>query len=136
NDDFFSEPFRYVTRSSSGTYAWSPEEGGENSAIARFVGTDAPTSTVLNMNVKPNTISVFPNPFRSQTEIRFTVSMSGTIRFAVSDVLGREVFEQEQAATPGDQTISFDGSKLAPGTYYYRIESEEGTSAGMMCIER
>ncbi len=72
----------------------------------------------------------FPNPFNPTTSIAYTVGGVGiqgsgvsTVRLRVYDLLGREVAtlvnEREQ---PGTYSVAFDGSHLASGVYFYRLD--------------
>jgi len=66
----------------------------------------------------------YPNPFNPGTAIRFDVPGVSDVRLTVFDQLGREVTrlvnEQKQ---PGSYTVRFDGSRLASGVYFYRMEA-------------
>jgi hypothetical protein len=64
----------------------------------------------------------FPNPFNPATLIRYQVSAALNVRLAVYDVLGREVavLVSEQKA-PGTYAVSFDGTNLASGMYFYTL---------------
>ncbi|MCL4511682.1 MAG: family 10 glycosylhydrolase [Bacteroidetes bacterium] len=64
----------------------------------------------------------YPNPFNPTTTIKFRVASSGFVSLKVYDVLGREVAtlvnEQRNA---GSYSVTFDGSKLPSGVYFYRL---------------
>ena len=81
----------------------------------------------------------YPNPFNPITTIGFRVQGSGLrstesssltphpttphVHLAVYDMLGREVavlVNEEKA--PGNYKVTFDGSILSSGVYYYRLE--------------
>ncbi len=71
----------------------------------------------------------YPNPFNPSTKIKYSISNEGTslmkfVQLKVYDILGREVatlVNKEQP--PGNYQVSFDGSKLSSGVYYYRIQA-------------
>jgi hypothetical protein len=66
----------------------------------------------------------FPNPFNPSTVIRYELSISGNVRLAVYDILGREVAvlaEGNNAA--GSHQVRFDAANLASGLYVYRLEA-------------
>jgi trimeric autotransporter adhesin len=65
----------------------------------------------------------YPNPFNPSTTIRFNVAKAGVAQLSVYDVLGREVYKTQVQATSGVNAINFDGSRLASGTYLYRLQS-------------
>jgi hypothetical protein len=66
----------------------------------------------------------FPNPFNPATAIRYSLAQPEHVKLVIYDVLGRPVqvlIAGRQHA--GSHTISFDGSNLASGTYFYRLEA-------------
>ncbi len=72
-----------------------------------------------------------PNPFRDRTLIRFSMRNAGTVHLSLADPLGREVavlFSGDLAA--GEHQFPLDGRGLAPGAYFYRIETGAAISVG------
>ncbi|MBN1633784.1 MAG: T9SS type A sorting domain-containing protein [Ignavibacteria bacterium] len=71
-----------------------------------------------------NLFQNYPNPFNPVTNIKFDLPKEGLVTLKVYDVLGREVKnivnEFKQA---GSYIVSFDGSELSSGIYFYRLES-------------
>ncbi len=76
----------------------------------------------------------YPNPFNPSTVIKYQIPKNGFVSIKIYDILGREVkelvMEFKQA---GYYEISFDGTNLASGVYFYRINanspgSKSGTS--------
>ncbi|MBK9331671.1 MAG: T9SS type A sorting domain-containing protein [Ignavibacteria bacterium] len=65
----------------------------------------------------------YPNPFNPDTKITFNILKSAFVKLTVYDNLGKEVKtlvnENLQA---GLNTISFNGSSLSSGIYYYKLE--------------
>ena len=78
-----------------------------------------PTQYTLEQN--------YPNPFNTSTRISYSVFPTGTrqaVSLKVYDVLGREVatlVNTEQV--PGTYQTTFDGSGLASGVYFYRLQA-------------
>jgi len=67
----------------------------------------------------------FPNPFNPSTVIRYQVSVSGNVRLAVYDILGRQVAVLAEGNTPaGSHQVRFDAANLASGLYVYRLEAD------------
>ncbi len=78
-------------------------------------------------NVIPVSFSLeqnYPNPFNPVTNLKFGISKSGFVSLRVFDVLGKEVKTLVNEIKPaGRYDITFDGSSLASGIYFYRLES-------------
>ena len=78
-----------------------------------------------NTNIPPLNFSVsqnFPNPFNPVTNIKLELPQSAEIIFRVYNIAGQLVFEDRYAnVLPGSYTISFDGSRLSSGVYYYSV---------------
>ena len=68
----------------------------------------------------------YPNPFNPSTTIRFSIpaGSSSHTSLRVYDILGREVTTLvNEDKKPGNYMVPFDGSNLASGVYFYRLES-------------
>ena len=73
----------------------------------------------------------FPNPFNPTTRIHFDIKTEGWTRLTVHNILGERVAELVNGVQPpGSYEISFDGSCLASGVYFYRLESGGFTKFG------
>ena len=65
----------------------------------------------------------FPNPFNPATSIPVELTGTGHVRLAVYDLRGRLVRTvADEVMGPGRHEISFDGTDLASGQYFYRLE--------------
>ena len=68
----------------------------------------------------------FPNPFNPSTTIGYSLPRAGHVTLKVFDALGNEVAtlvdDQKEAGT---YRTTFDGSSVASGTYFYRIQAGE-----------
>lgn len=77
----------------------------------------------------------YPNPFNPATQIRYTISQSGTVRLGVYDTQGRLVHSlANRTQAPGTYTVSFDGADLPSGTYLYRLETPAGMQTRRMVL--
>ena len=82
--------------------------------------------------IQPNAFILeqnYPNPFNPTTVIRYQIPSVGT-RFIVSlkvyDVRGKEVATLfEGIRQPGSYEATFNGSKLASGEYFYKLQTTE-----------
>jgi hypothetical protein len=72
----------------------------------------------------------FPNPFRTETQLAFTLPAPGEVRITVHDLRGRRVRELAAGAYPaGPHVLQWDGrdgggAGVAAGVYYARIAYE------------
>ena len=80
--------------------------------------------------------SPYPNPFRDIVHFTITSGEPVThVRLAMFDVLGREVATvYDGTVRTGEMPVQFDGSRLPPGVYAYRLESEGRTQSGTMIL--
>lgn len=87
---------------------------------------DNPTSIQPNTNT-PDEYSLsqnYPNPFNPSTKLEFGISNFGFVSLKVYDVLGNEVKTLINENKPaGSYTVTFDGSNLSSGIYFYKLES-------------
>lgn len=76
-----------------------------------------------------------PNPFNPVTQISFQMLRAGDVKLQVFDMAGRLVdtlLDENRGA--GTHTLRFDGSALASGVYFYRIEAEGVTQSRKMLL--
>lgn len=66
---------------------------------------------------------------------RFDLPFAGEVKLEVFDFSGRNVGAHRIfASEPGTHTISFDGSNLASGIYFYRLTAGDFTGSGKMVL--
>jgi hypothetical protein len=89
----------------------------------RIVVTEAASEIVS----PPATYSLsqnYPNPFNPATVVSFQLPAVSDVKLVVFDLLGREasvlVNERRNA---GIHEVKFDGSNLASGVYFYRLQA-------------
>ncbi|MDY0016601.1 MAG: T9SS type A sorting domain-containing protein [Candidatus Delongbacteria bacterium] len=67
----------------------------------------------------------YPNPFNPVTEISFSIPETSEVDLSVYDTAGRLVRTLvNEKRTYGRHTISFDGSDLNSGIYFYRLQTD------------
>jgi len=78
----------------------------------------------------------YPNPFNPVTSISFSLPKTSSVKFAIYDQLGREVARlvTDRAMAAGRHTMSFNGSRLASGVYFYRLEAGSFTATRKMLL--
>jgi hypothetical protein len=119
------------------TTTWSSSSAPPGRANTRFVVN--PLIGIGNNNTEiPNVYSLsqnYPNPFNPVTQIKFGIPKQGFVTLKVYDILGREVAQLVNTVkAAGTYVIDFDASKLASGTYFYRIESGSFTDVKKMVL--
>lgn len=77
----------------------------------------------------------YPNPFNPQTTINYQLPKDGLVTLKVYDALGKEVAELVNGyKSSGSYNVTFDGSNLASGIYFYKITSGEFTSTKKLML--
>ncbi|MBS1517088.1 MAG: S8 family serine peptidase [Bacteroidetes bacterium] len=87
----------------------------------------------LITGIETNTVSIpsifslsqnYPNPFNPSTKISFSIPKQGFVNMKVYDILGKEVMTLvNEIRQAGNYDVNFNGSSLASGVYFYRLES-------------
>ncbi len=73
------------------------------------------------------TVSVYPNPFNPVTWIAFNLAAPGHVRLTIYDTTGAAVKTLiDKRLGAGTHEKVFDGSGMANGPYFYRLEEENG----------
>jgi len=67
----------------------------------------------------------FPNPFNPTTKINYEIPNDSKVKLIIYDILGREVKKivNDELKKAGRYVVDFDGTNLASGVYFYRIEA-------------
>jgi len=96
--------------SSGGRFRLSAEATGR---LAKDV---LPTTFMLAQN--------YPNPFNPTTTIKYDLPVDSRVSLKIYDVLGREVMNLvDGPMSAGFHHMTVDGSSLASGVYFYRIDA-------------
>lgn len=92
---------------------------------------EASTWEPVNFALEQN----YPNPFNPTTEIRFSLTAPGHTELQVFDITGRRVSTlTSEHLGVGAHTVSFDASRLASGTYLYRLTHPQGSEVRRMTV--
>ena len=66
----------------------------------------------------------YPDPFNPSTKIMYSVPATGLVTLKVYNILGQEVATLFSGIrNAGNYEATFDGSKLASGVYFYRLQA-------------
>ncbi|HEX2787946.1 MAG TPA: T9SS type A sorting domain-containing protein [Ignavibacteria bacterium] len=84
-----------------------------------------------NYELKQN----YPNPFNPSTKISFSIPQSNFVKLKVYNVLGKEVavLVNENLAR-GTNEYAFNGTNLASGMYFYKIETNSYAQTKKMLL--
>ncbi len=81
--------------------------------------------------------TIRPNPFRSRTEVRFTLARPGPVECVVHDLLGRSVRSLARGVVleAGPQSLTWDGRRddggeTAAGVYFIRLSTDRNRWTG------
>lgn len=86
-------------------------------ALAESAGKETPDTFEMHGN--------YPNPFNPTTTISYSLPQTMNVRLTVFNILGQKVatlVDSEQQA--GVQNITWDASRIASGTYLYRVVAQ------------
>ena len=101
--------------------------GGGPTAVEERGNVNLPSTLVLRQN--------YPNPFNPSTTIPFDLPERSHIRLSLSNLLGEEIMEiADGVYEAGPNKISFDGSHLAAGIYFYKIQTEKYTAVKKLAL--
>ena len=89
--------------------------GEYNIIIDEDIAIDDPIKDVIGLGQN------VPNPFSDVTEIQVDTKQSGTFEFKVYNIIGKLLHEEEVSLSVGQNTITFDGSHLHSGMYFYSV---------------
>ena len=149
NSDILAGSFDGVFASSDNGATWATENSGlldtnilalivsGNYAFAGVGGTGVwrrPLSEIVTeIHNEENDIPLrfaleqnYPNPFNPTTVVRYQVPAASDVKLVVFDLLGREVSVLvNERRSAGVHEVTFNGSNLASGTYFYRIQARD-----------
>jgi len=91
-------------------------------------GTNLIISDYTSMNIKPN-------PFNPTTYINYQLSENADVKLSVYDISGRMVANLVDGfQSAGEHNITFDGSNLASGIYFAKLQSNGSTKVQKLLL--
>ena len=94
----------------------------------------------LSVPDKFNLFQNYPNPFNPETKIKFSIPSkvkreTSDVKLVIYDILGKEITTLvDQQLKPGTYEVTFDGSKLPGGVYFYRIKAGDFSGTKKMLM--
>jgi len=111
NYPYFNSGTIIVSSIEEGLYVLKPSDGGN---LSTGDGSIIPK----NFDLKQN----YPNPFNPITQIQYELPLAGEISLTLYNTLGIEVMQLDKGIkSAGIHNISFDGSHLPTGIYFYQL---------------
>ena len=125
-----TEPYHsltFVSHGDDGTIVTTAPEFS-STTVALSNGLDVlPDAFALNQN--------YPNPFNPSTQISFSLPNAENVSLSVFNVLGQKVITLVDGhMDAGNHVVEFDGSALASGMYFYRINTESFSETKKMVM--
>ena len=87
----------------------------------------------------PNEMSLgqnYPNPFNPTTTIKFGLNKKQNVSLSVFNLNGELVSNlvNDSELSAGSYEVTFDASRLASGTYFYKLQTENGSITKKMIL--
>jgi hypothetical protein len=146
----------------TGTYNLTFSAPGYYTKTISNVYTKNDSTTILNVKLRPTTTGIsgngnniakefelmqnYPNPFNPVTKIKFDIAPLlrgvGEARgvftsLKVFDITGREIKTLvNEKLNPGTYEVTFDGSNLSSGVYFYKIRAGEYSETKRMILTK
>lgn len=105
---------------------WTDTFTGYDSRIYRVDADLVPLAKAASVGAAM-TAANYPEPFNPTTVIRYSIPKDSYVSVEVYDVMGRKVadlFQGRQSA--GSHELTFDGSNVSSGVYFYMVRSDAG----------
>ncbi len=114
---------------------WEAQKDDEYAYISLFinfrVGIQTKKEFPRTFQLKQN----YPNPFNPSTIINYSISQTSRVQIKIYDVIGNEIRTLvNEIKNPGKYKVSFDGTYLASGVYFYRIILNDFTLTKKMLL--
>ena len=131
-------PVPAIYRQGSMNYSTILFAGGVGNQGVYFNGENLTTGIINISSEIPDIFYLhqnYPNPFNSTSKIKYKISNITSVSISVYDMQGREVKTLvNEIHTRGIYEVTFDGSDLSSGIYFYRLQTESFTDAKKMLM--
>lgn len=116
------------------------ETGGPRTHTRTYTLVVSSTPSGINNNTQSayqyNLYQNYPNPFNPSTSIEFFLPKQSLVNLKVYDLVGKEVatLVNNDLRKEGLHQVTFDGTNLSSGVYYYKITAGEFTDIRKMLL--
>ena len=99
-----------------------------------------PSGITSNNEITANSYKLYqnyPNPFNPSTKIKFDVPQGNksNVTLAVSDISGKIIATLvNEQLNSGTYEVTFDGSKLSSGIYFYKLRTNNFTDVKKLIL--
>lgn len=118
--------------------SWSPYRSNSTSDFMIRVNIQNNVFGVSDLNENSLTLAQnYPNPAANSTDVNFSLSKGGEVKFSVRNVIGQEVDAINLGyQSPGNHLIKINTSKFSSGIYFYTLKSGDKEVTKKMIISR
>lgn len=129
---------RELIENSNGAYIVANCSDGKTYYLYRVLSPAIKLSTKTNNVFNSKVLSQnYPNPFRTSTNIYYNLSQISNVEIKILNSAGQTIellVSEKQPA--GDYNINFNAKDLAPGIYYYKIETDIFSETKKMLLKK
>ncbi len=97
-------------------------------------------SKVIEITLAPKQFELYqnyPNPFNPTTKIKYSLASSSKVTLRIYNLLGQQIKQLvNENETAGHHEVTFDGSNLSSGIYFYRITAGQHTMSKKMILTK
>ena len=115
-------------------YGGTPIEGTD---CVWIIGGSEPEAAASTVPDGPAVLGLanFPNPFNPATEISFTLPRQAEVKLEVFNIMGQKVTTLiDGQMNAGEHSCVWDGSDVASGVYFYRLETPDFVDTKKMVL--
>lgn len=112
--------YRFIDRTVSGTASYRLKQIDRDGRVTYSSTVEVTAAVPKQFSLQQN----FPNPFNPTTVIRYELPVNSRVTLTVYDAIGRKVADLVNDDRPaGVYDVPFNGTSLASGTYFYRLQA-------------
>lgn len=94
---------------------------------------DAPFVQIKeNEDIDDILITIYPNPFKQVTKVKFNLSENQHVEFVIFNQIGQKVFFDEKSCNSGENFFEWKAENNLSGLYFYKIKFKEKEISGKM----
>jgi len=125
--------YTYTDRNlASGNYSYRLKQIDFNGNFEYF---NLSNEVVIGVPEKFELSQNYPNPFNPSTKINYNLPADGMVSIKIFDMSGKEVMSLvNEVMTAGYYSVSFNGSNLSSGNYFYRLSAADFTATKKMIL--